>query len=61
MKWCSKEYPDIILGAETVTDPQTAALYINNGANFIVSPILNPAIAEICDLRAILYMLDAEA
>ena len=56
VKWCGKENPDVILGAGTITDPETAALYINNGANFIVSPILNPAIAEICNLRGILYI-----
>ena len=39
----------------SVIDPYTAALYINNGANFIVGPILNPEVAKICNRRQIPY------
>jgi len=47
--------PDLILGAGTILDPYTAALYINAGANFIVGPTLNPEVARICNRRKIPY------
>ncbi|MGB4293647.1 MAG: bifunctional 4-hydroxy-2-oxoglutarate aldolase/2-dehydro-3-deoxy-phosphogluconate aldolase [Bacteroidales bacterium] len=55
-KWASKELPDMILGAGSVVDPATAAIYIQAGANFIVSPILNPEMAKVCNRRKILWI-----
>ena len=55
-KWCSKEFDDVILGVGSVIDPMTAALYINCGANFVVSPVFNPEIAKICNRRKVPYM-----
>jgi 2-dehydro-3-deoxyphosphogluconate aldolase / (4S)-4-hydroxy-2-oxoglutarate aldolase len=45
----------VILGAGTIIDPATAALYIQLGANFIVGPVLNPEVAKICNRRKIPY------
>lgn len=56
VKWCSGEIPKLILGAGSVLEPGTAALYINNGANFIVGPVLNPEVAKICNRRKIPYL-----
>jgi 2-dehydro-3-deoxyphosphogluconate aldolase / (4S)-4-hydroxy-2-oxoglutarate aldolase len=50
------ECPDIILGAGTIMDTGTAALYIQSGANFIVSPNFNFEIAKVCNRRKIAYM-----
>jgi 2-dehydro-3-deoxyphosphogluconate aldolase/(4S)-4-hydroxy-2-oxoglutarate aldolase len=47
--------PEVILGAGSVCDAGTAALYINNGANFIVGPVTNPDVAKICNRRKIAY------
>ena len=55
-RWCSHELPEVILGAGTIIDPATAALYINSGANFIVSPIFNPDIAKICNRRKVVHI-----
>jgi len=55
-KWCGGEIPKLILGAGSVLDPGTAALYINNGANFIVGPVLNPEVAKICNRKKIPYL-----
>lgn len=55
VKWCEKEIPGIILGVGSVIDPQTAALYINNGANFVVGPVLNEEVARVCNRRKIPY------
>jgi 2-dehydro-3-deoxyphosphogluconate aldolase / (4S)-4-hydroxy-2-oxoglutarate aldolase len=56
IQWCEKEIPDLILGVGSVIDPGTAALYINNGANFIVGPVLNAEVARICNRRKIPYL-----
>jgi 2-dehydro-3-deoxyphosphogluconate aldolase/(4S)-4-hydroxy-2-oxoglutarate aldolase len=48
--------PDLILGVGSIVDAPTAALYIANGANFVVSPILNPEVARLCNRRKIAYM-----
>lgn len=55
IKRLAKEYQDVILGAGSVMDAPTASLYIQMGANFIVSPVLNPEIARVCNRRKILW------
>ncbi|MDI9393186.1 MAG: bifunctional 2-keto-4-hydroxyglutarate aldolase/2-keto-3-deoxy-6-phosphogluconate aldolase [Synergistota bacterium] len=40
---------DIILGAGTVMDPETARLCILGGAQYVVSPILNPEVVKMCN------------
>ena len=47
--------PEVILGVGSVCDAGTAALYINNGANFVVGPVTNPDVAKICNRRKIAY------
>lgn len=54
-KWAEKEVPSLVMGVGSVVDPGTAALYIQLGANFIVSPILNPEMAKVCNRRKILW------
>ena len=51
----SKADPTLILGAGSIVDPYTAALYINEGANFIVGPTLHIEVAKICNRRKIAY------
>jgi 2-dehydro-3-deoxyphosphogluconate aldolase/(4S)-4-hydroxy-2-oxoglutarate aldolase len=46
----------LILGAGSVLDPGTAALYIQLGAEFIVGPALNPEVARICNRRKVAYL-----
>ncbi len=55
-KWCVSECPEMIMGVGSVIDPGTASLYIQLGANFIVSPNLNPEIAKVCNRRKIPWM-----
>ena len=52
----SAEMPGVILGAGSILDPGTAALFINSGANFIVGPAGNPAVARICNRRKVAYI-----
>jgi 2-dehydro-3-deoxyphosphogluconate aldolase / (4S)-4-hydroxy-2-oxoglutarate aldolase len=39
---------EIVVGAGTVTDDETAGAVIRAGATFVVSPVLRPAIIETC-------------
>jgi 2-dehydro-3-deoxyphosphogluconate aldolase/(4S)-4-hydroxy-2-oxoglutarate aldolase len=45
----------LILGAGSVIEAGTAAIYIQLGANFIVGPNLNPDVARLCNRRKIAY------
>jgi 2-dehydro-3-deoxyphosphogluconate aldolase/(4S)-4-hydroxy-2-oxoglutarate aldolase len=51
----AKADPSVILGAGSVVDPATAALYIANGAKFVVSPLLHPEVARVCNRQKIAY------
>ncbi|GAA4272569.1 bifunctional 4-hydroxy-2-oxoglutarate aldolase/2-dehydro-3-deoxy-phosphogluconate aldolase [Aquimarina gracilis] len=55
-KWLVAELPDMIIGVGSIVDAATASLYIQNGANFIVSPILNPEIGKTCNRRKIAWL-----
>lgn len=55
-KRLEEDLPEAILGAGTVVDPPTAALYINSGANFIVGPSFSPEVARLCNRRRVLYV-----
>lgn len=54
-KYAAKELPEMILGVGSVVDAGTASLYIQLGANFIVSPVLNEDMAKVCNRRKILW------
>lgn len=55
VKWADIECPELALGAGSIVDAATAALYIQLGANFIVGPLLNPEISKVCNRRTIPY------
>jgi 2-dehydro-3-deoxyphosphogluconate aldolase/(4S)-4-hydroxy-2-oxoglutarate aldolase len=52
----AKTDPTIILGAGTVLDAPTAAMYLASGANFIVGPNFNPEVARMCNRRKVAYI-----
>jgi 2-dehydro-3-deoxyphosphogluconate aldolase/(4S)-4-hydroxy-2-oxoglutarate aldolase len=54
-KYVIKELPDLIMGVGSVIDAASTALYIQLGANFIVSPILNEEMAKVCNRRKIAW------
>lgn len=54
-KFVLAECPGLILGAGTILDAPTAALYIQMGANFIVSPAFNEEVARLCNLHGLPY------
>jgi 2-dehydro-3-deoxyphosphogluconate aldolase / (4S)-4-hydroxy-2-oxoglutarate aldolase len=54
-KRLKEEIPELILGAGSIIDTGTASLYIQLGANFIVSPVLKEDMAITCNRRKILW------
>ena len=55
-KWVLKELPGMMIGAGSVPDAPTAAIFMQMGADFIVSPSLNPEVARICNRRKLLWI-----
>jgi len=55
-KYALKEMPELALGVGTVIDAPTAAIYMQNGADFVVSPILDEETARICNRRKVLWI-----
>jgi 2-dehydro-3-deoxyphosphogluconate aldolase/(4S)-4-hydroxy-2-oxoglutarate aldolase len=56
IKWSRGELPDLVLGVGTVVDAGTSSLYIQLGAKFIVSPLLNEEMARVCNRRKVLWI-----
>jgi 2-dehydro-3-deoxyphosphogluconate aldolase/(4S)-4-hydroxy-2-oxoglutarate aldolase len=55
VKYAAQELPQLILGVGSVMDAGTASLYIQMGAAFIVSPVLNEDMGKTCNRRKILW------
>lgn len=54
-KYALAELPGMILGVGSITDAAAASLYIQLGANFIVTPVLREDIALVCNRRKVLW------
>lgn len=52
---CARSLPAAILGAGSVVDAPTAALYMASGACFIVGPLLDDETARLCNGRKVPY------
>lgn len=55
VKYSSKELPGMIIGVGSVTDASTAGLYMQLGANFVVTPVLREDVGLICNRRKVLW------
>ena len=55
-KITARDFPELVLGAGTLVEAGTAALYIQSGANFIVGPSFHESIARTCNRRKVAYM-----
>jgi 2-dehydro-3-deoxyphosphogluconate aldolase/(4S)-4-hydroxy-2-oxoglutarate aldolase len=51
----AKADDSVIMGVGSVLDAPTAGIYIANGANFVVGPVLNADVAKVCNRRKIPY------
>ena len=54
-KYALKELPGMILGVGSVTDAGAASLYMQLGANFVVTPVLREDIAITCNRKKVLW------
>ena len=54
-KYVLAELPEMIMGVGSVTDAAAASLYMQLGANFIVTPVLREDIALVCNRRKVLW------
>ena len=54
-QWAAAECPEMIMGVGSVIDQGTASLYIQLGANFIVSPLIDEGMARVCNQRKIAW------
>ncbi len=54
-KFAMKEMPDLIMGVGSVTDGGTASLYLQLGANFVVTPVFREDIAIVCNRKKVMW------
>ncbi|MDB9726516.1 bifunctional 4-hydroxy-2-oxoglutarate aldolase/2-dehydro-3-deoxy-phosphogluconate aldolase [Flavobacteriaceae bacterium] len=54
-KYALSKLPGMILGVGSVTDAGSASLYMQLGANFVVTPVLREDIAIACNRRKVLW------
>lgn len=54
-KYAMKELPGMIMGVGSITDAAAASLFMQMGANFIVTPSLREDIAIVCNRRKVLW------
>lgn len=53
--FANRELPGMVLGVGSIVDAGTTSLFLQLGADFIVSPILNPDMARVCNRRKVLW------
>ncbi|WP_158976738.1 bifunctional 4-hydroxy-2-oxoglutarate aldolase/2-dehydro-3-deoxy-phosphogluconate aldolase [Cellulophaga sp. L1A9] len=54
-KYAIKDLPGMILGVGSITDAAAASMFMQMGANFIVTPSLRVDIAQVCNRRKVLW------
>ncbi len=54
-KYAVKELPEMIMGVGSITDAAAASMFMQMGANFIVTPTLREDIAIVCNRRKVLW------
>jgi 2-dehydro-3-deoxyphosphogluconate aldolase/(4S)-4-hydroxy-2-oxoglutarate aldolase len=55
-KWANREFPGLIFGIGTIADAGTCSLFIQKGADFIVSAALHEDVARVCNRRKVLWI-----
>lgn len=53
---CRRDLPEVVLGAGSIIDPATAALYLNLGADLVVAPSFAAEVARVCNRRKVAYI-----
>lgn len=54
-KYARAHLPEMIMGVGSITDAAAASLFMQMGANFIVTPSLREDIATVCNRRKVLW------
>jgi len=54
-KYAIQELPEMAMGVGSVTDAGTASIYMQLGADFVVTPVLREDIALVCNRKKILW------
>ncbi|MEZ2416091.1 bifunctional 4-hydroxy-2-oxoglutarate aldolase/2-dehydro-3-deoxy-phosphogluconate aldolase [Muriicola sp. E247] len=54
-KYALKELPGMIMGVGSITDAGAASMFMQMGANFVVTPSLREDIALVCNRRKVLW------
>lgn len=54
-KFAAKQMPDLMMGVGSVTDAGAASLYLQLGANFVVTPVFREDIAIVCNRKKVLW------
>ena len=54
-QYAAKELPELIMGVGSVTDAAAASLYMQLGANFVVTPVLREDIAVVCNRKKVMW------
>jgi len=54
-KHFKKADDSVIMGVGSIIDAPTAAMYIANGASFVVGPLLNAEVAKVCNRHCVPY------
>lgn len=54
-KYAIKELPGMIMGVGSITDAAAASMFMQMGANFVVTPTLREDIAVVCNRRKVLW------
>lgn len=55
-KYVKEHFEGMMLGIGSVLDAGTTSLYLQLGADFVVSPIMNPEMAKTCNRRKVAWM-----
>lgn len=54
-KFALKELPGMVMGVGSITDAGAASMFMQMGANFVVTPSLREDIAVVCNRRKVLW------
>jgi len=54
--WIRSEFPDLVFGAGTIYDAANAKVFIDMGADFIVSPAMDDKVGSICLQKEITWI-----
>lgn len=55
IQFAEEHFPEMAMGAGTVFDAGTASIYMQEGADFVVSPVVKEDMAKACNRRKVLW------